>query len=1179
MSTFPPDFLPRMRQIVLPYVTTEDEREALLTDAFYLLSDSRLYHSIKRSGSPVSFTTLLFRTLADYGCLTEGPHALAQLLQTTRFYSGPDKHSEIDALTALASDQCVQLDEQAESLREPVETSADGKGQRAEMERLQRERMKADKQHQRGDLPDVAYEALIARIDTQIDVIQSMLVRTSKADTSGPVVSTGSADDNLGASVFLSYSHSDRAYAVHLQSALQAAGYAVWIDDSKLKGGDDWIAAISAGIRRSFAVVAVVSRASLASRWARTEILKAINEDKLIVPVVVEDVIKHDGFLPLISYQAVRAFEMGRDESVRRVLAAMPRPSLPQPHVELDEIDDEAMTATQEALVATPERTVPRRVELDYLDRLKTEELLHTDRYVEMAGASERARAAEMRTVFELVSVNEVGREEAERRTFENAVDEIIDRRRCVLLGDPGGGKTTTVWRLADHLSGRAQSDRDAPLPILIRLGKWTDPDQSLEDFITTQTGELGNYLDVLLVENRAALLLDGLNEIPAGQHKVKYPQVGEFVQNHPDALAVISCRELDYTLDLGFDKITITPLDPIRIREFAVNYLGEEPGEALFWRLAGENAANQHQRFVKNVGEQLDNPETTFWMSKQLPKDVYWGINFGDQEDDNRYWERWLEERERPSSLMVLARNPYMMSMLASVYAGEGDLPDNRGELFRSFVETLLVREGIGERVNGKFVSDEEGEALLGNLADLAGEMQIDITDRARQQGEDTMVDAVVAVPREIVLKFMTERELYLAGSTNILTVGEQVRFSHQLLQEYFAARRLQYLMQGTAHKGMPPMPAAKIWDPENWWERTNWEESVILLAGLYSDDPTPVVEWLMHVQPEVAAQCINRSGAMPPPDQTLLKLREAWIPRLTDLERDPDPRARAAVGRALGQLTLSNGEPLDNRKGVSVIVRDSLRLPDIDWIEIPGGKFKYGAEDQIDNPPGELELPTFHMSRYPVTYAQFQCFADGPDYNDERWWADMPDEEEAYGLTYRTRELSQQRFHYGNHPRENVPWYQAVAFTRWLSDKLNADIRLPTEQQYERAARGTDGREYPWGDGYREGYSNINETRGDAGSFYLGQTSSVGTYPQGASPNGVLDLSGNVFTWCLNKYDGPDEMAIDDSGAHRALRGGSWFNNRFSARAASRNANHPLDRNFGDLGLVLVMVGAPKG
>ena len=311
-----------------------------------------------------------------------------------------------------------------------------------------------------------------------------------------------------------------------------------------------------------------------------------------------------------------------------------------------------------------------------------------------------------------------------------------------------------------------------------------------------------------------------------------------------------------------------------------------------------------------------------------------------------------------------------------------------------------------------------------------------------------------------------------------------------------------------------------------------------------------SPVIEWLIDAHPEVVAQYITRSGVSMPPDEILLRLREAWIPRLTDTVRDRYPKVRAAVGRALGQLKLSSGELLDNRPGVGVIVReDGLKLPDIDWVEIlDDAEWNY----QEDKHPG---LPTFRIARYPVTFVQFQCFVDAPDHDDNRWWAGMPEEEEAWGTTYRTRELDEQRFRYANHPRERVAWYQAVAFCRWLSDKLGYEVTLPTEQQWEKAARGTDRCEYPYGSKFDAAKGNTRETG-------IEQTSAVGIFPSGASPYGVLDMSGNVWEWCLNKYKAPDDVAVDASGSSRVLRGGSWYVSQVSARAVFRDFCYPLFR-----------------
>ena len=141
-------------------------------------------------------------------------------------------------------------------------------------------------------------------------------------------------------------------------------------------------------------------------------------------------------------------------------------------------------------------------------------------------------------------------------------------------------------------------------------------------------------------------------------------------------------------------------------------------------------------------------------------------------------------------------------------------------------------------------------------------------------------------------------------------------------------------------------------------------------------------------------------------------------------------------------------------------------------------------------------------------------------------------------------------------------MSWYEAVAYCRWLSEQLAADIRLPTEQQWEKAARGTEGREYPWGDGYRVGFANIDETRDKAGPHSLGETSPVGIYPQGNTPEGIADLSGNVSEWCLNEREKPERTKTGGS-QDRVLRGGGWNDFADFARAAYRLGHGPDDRD----------------
>jgi len=113
------------------------------------------------------------------------------------------------------------------------------------------------------------------------------------------------------------------------------------------------------------------------------------------------------------------------------------------------------------------------------------------------------------------------------------------------------------------------------------------------------------------------------------------------------------------------------------------------------------------------------------------------------------------------------------------------------------------------------------------------------------------------------------------------------------KLLQEYFTALG----MKAKLEAGEPK--AADLWPAENWWERSGWEEAVVRLAGLYPEDCTPVVDWLIEAQPEVTGQCLARSGAVVSA-AIVKRARGAWTPRVTGIAAYSNPAARAAIGRA---------------------------------------------------------------------------------------------------------------------------------------------------------------------------------------------------------------------------------------------------------------------------------------
>ena len=205
---------------------------------------------------------------------------------------------------------------------------------------------------------------------------------------------------------------------------------------------------------------------------------------------------------------------------------------------------------------------------------------------------------------------------------------------------------------------------------------------------------------------------------------------------------------------------------------------------------------------------------------------------------------------------------------------------------------------------------------------------------------------------------------------------------------------------------------------------------------------------------------------------------------------DTDTRPERRLAIGDRLAEL----GDP---RPGVGL---DARALPDIDWVEVAGGPFLYGKEKR------RMELPAFHIARYPVTNAQYRAFIDAGGYQDERWWV---------GLAERIKAPRDPGWPEPNRPRENVTWYEAMAYCRWLSAQLGYEVRLPTEQEWEKAARGTDGREWPWGDGYRPAMPTLTRKV----QAIWGRPRRWGCTRKGPRLTGCWTWRATYEEWCLNE------------------------------------------------------------
>ena len=185
------------------------------------------------------------------------------------------------------------------------------------------------------------------------------------------------------------------------------------------------------------------------------------------------------------------------------------------------------------------------------------------------------------------------------------------------------------------------------------------------------------------------------------------------------------------------------------------------------------------------------------------------------------------------------------------------------------------------------------------------------------------------------------------------------------------------------------------------------------------------------------------------------------------------------------------------------------------IELIRIPAGPSLYGDNKQ------PKELPEYWIGPHPVTNSQYKRFVEATDHRaPQHWKGPNPPPDKL------------------DHPVVNVSWDDAKTFCDW------AGLVLPTEEQWEKAARGTDGRIWPWGDEKpTDKHCNFNRN--------VGGTTPVGRYsPKGDSPYGCVDMAGNVWEWTGSWYR---------EGSTRTLRGGPWFSDAQNSRAASRNGGGP--------------------
>jgi formylglycine-generating enzyme required for sulfatase activity/predicted ATPase len=802
-----------------------------------------------------------------------------------------------------------------------------------------------------------------------------------------------------------------------------------------------------------------------------------------------------------------------------------------------------------------------------------------------------------------------------ERRRL-SALAQLDRHSRLVLLGDPGSGKSTFVNFVALCLAGEAlgtgvanlvrmteplpQDDEDrrreekepqaqpwshgALLPVRVVLRDFAARGlppagqpataKHLWRFIAAELesaalADYGKPLVQELLKQGGLLLVDGLDEVPeANRRREQIKQaVEDFAKAFPRCRVLVTSRTYAYQQQAwrlpGFAEAVLAPFDTGQIRRFVDRWY------AHIAQLRGLHADDAQGR-------------------AELLKRAIFGSD----------------------RLRALAERPLLLTLMSSLHAWRGgSLPDRREELYADTVDLLL-----DWWEQPKVVRDAEGQVTV-QQPSLAEWLQV---DRSKVRGllEGLAYQAHKSQPDVVGTADVPEGDLL--GGLMHLSQNPEVRNNPALLVSYLSQRAGLLLPRGVGvytfpHRTFQEYLAACCLTDHDYPEKVaelaradpyRWRE-VALLAGAKAARGTASAIWSLvdalcyqelsveaeQAEPDAWGALLAGQALVESADLSQVSGRnQAKVKRVrTHLVRVLEAGQLPAVERvAVGGILAKLG---DSRPGVGV---RSDGLPDVVWCQVPAGPFTMGSPDDRlsfldakETPQRRVDLLAFRVTRYPVTNAQFAAFVRAGGYGVRRYWTGAAQKQvwsEGRVKAWNDDQPRKAPYDFGepfnlpNHPVVGVTWYEAVAFCLWLTEQLHRrgelgadeEISLPAESQWEKAARGADGRVYPWG-------NDADPERANYADTGIGTTSAVGCFPGGASPYGVEDSSGNVWEWCRTKFEEGYDGYRDDNDLEgddpRVLRGGAFNYIQRYVRCAFRNGLYPYDRNY-DVGFRLVMV-----
>lgn len=656
-------------------------------------------------------------------------------------------------------------------------------------------------------------------------------------------------------------------------------------------------------------------------------------------------------------------------------------------------------------------------------------------------------------------------------------------------------------------------------------------------------------FTRLLQTGHSVILLLDGLDEVATESERIVVRAAIENLVRGRSIQVIVTCRTSAYkgrtALSADFNRI-------IQVQPLSDEY----------------RAALVRQAYYAVYPQE---PE----LCKKRTEELLTGISILEREHQHRLG----------GSSPNLINSPLLVRMLLMMHLGARRLPEHRAELYTRITDTMLwpehmldeeVAEHIGRIVGGSLEAHRDlVQHIAFNMHKLGAEL-------GRELDEDELRHLLNSSPEFVssINTFLTQTRL--RGTLLEERMG-MYRFIHLAFQEFLAAR---YLAEVKRSEG--GVNAIVAFFEEGPILTSWWREVALLVVGYLSLTTLQTARLLLRrlmnlpnfatsvqtlpleivwTKSEIAATACREW--MPKEDVLIPDLAHsiAYLFDNLSLSKDISLTLRSATADALGRL----GDP---RRGVGVLTLPDSddTQPDIVWLSINAGKFIHGQGKNQGTSTLEYD---YAISLYPITIAQYQLFIKDQGYEQEKYWTTT-----GWRWCQRNHISGPETYNdaqstvISNHPQVGVSWHEALAYTRWLSKRTGQMIRLPTDREWERVARHTDGRNYPWGDTYEFGCCNANDTG-------FGRTTTVGIFPKGNAVCGAADMSGNIGEWCSTKWPGdfnvynPQVHDAAESNIERIVRGGSFRGFPFDVHSASRYKATPTLRSR-EIGFRLVRLSS---